>query len=168
LEVLSSDQSRINEEWVSYPDGRRECLETLKTPYVNEQGELLGLIGISRNITARKQADQLLRENEEKLRALFEMSPLAIARNTLDGQFMEVNPAWKDLVGYSIDELKTLSYWHLTPEDYRLQETQQLLSLETTGRYGPYEKEYLHRDGRRVSVRLNGALITGSDGHRYI
>jgi len=168
LEVLSSGQSRINEEWVSYPDGRRECLETLKTPYVNEQGELLGLIGISRNITARKQADQLLRENEEKLRALFEMSPLAIARNTLDGQFMEVNPAWKDLVGYSLDELKTLSYWHLTPEDYRLQETQQLLSLETTGRYGPYEKEYLHRDGRRVSVRLNGALITGSDGRRYI
>jgi len=168
LEVMASGHSLVNEEWVTYPDGRRECMETLKTPYCNEQGGLLGVIGISRNITSRKQSDQALRESEEKLRSLFEMSPLAIARNALDGRFIETNQAWVDMLGYTLDELNALSYWQLTPKDYDAQEAQQLESLHNTGRYGPYEKEYWHRDGWRIPVRLNGALIIGSDGQRYI
>ncbi|QPK63585.1 EAL domain-containing protein [Methylomonas sp. LL1] len=167
-EVMVSGQAHINEEWVVYPDGHRECLETLKTPYLSEQGELLGMIGISRNITKRKKADRVLRESEEKLRSLFEMAPLGIARNAMDGRFIEANKALLDMVGYSLDELKQLSYWRLTPDDYGIQETLQLRALEKSGRYGPYEKEYLHRDGRRIPVRLNGVLITGSDGSRYI
>ena len=168
LDVMASSQPLVNEEWVVAADGCRECLETLKTPYLNEKGVLLGIIGISRNITSRKQADQALRESEEKLRALFEMSPLAIARNAMDGRFIETNKAWEEMLGYTLDELNALSYWQLTPKEYDLQESQQLQSLEKTGRYGPYEKEYWHRDGRRIPVRLNGVLITGSDGHRYI
>lgn len=167
-DVMASSQPRANEKWVVGADGRRVCLETLKTPYLNEKGELLGVIGISRNITTRKQADQALRESEEKLRALFEMSPLAIARNAMDGRFIETNKAWEEMLGYTLDELNALSYWQLTPKDYDLMEERQLKALESTGRYGPYEKEYWHRDGRRIPVRLNGALITGSDGHRYI
>jgi diguanylate cyclase (GGDEF)-like protein/PAS domain S-box-containing protein len=167
-ETMAAGRSGKNEEWVVYPDGRMECLETLKTPYLSDQGVLLGMVGVSRNITDHKKADEALRLSEEKLRALFEMSPLGIARNTMDGRFIEANKALLDMVGYSLDELKDLSYWQLTPEDYTAQETLQLQNLEKSGRYGPYEKEYLHRDGHRISVRLNGMLITGSDGGRYI
>ncbi len=167
-EVMASGRSQAYEEWVVYPDGRRECLETLKTPYLNEQGELLGIIGIGRNISARKQADRELRENEEKLRALFEMSPLGITRNTLDGRFIEANDAMLNMVGYTLEELKNLSYWDLTPEDYAFLEARQIQVLETNGHYGPYEKEFLHRDGRRMPVRLNGMLTNGGDGGRYI
>ncbi|MDD2759512.1 MAG: EAL domain-containing protein, partial [Methylomonas sp.] len=167
-DVMASGGSLVNEEWVVYPDGNRECLEFVKTPYVNEQGELLGIIGIGRNITGRKLADRELRENEEKLRALFEMSPLGIARNTLDGRFIEANDALLSMVGYSLEELQALSYWDLTPEDYAFQEARQLQALESNGQYGPYEKEYLHSDGHRIPVRLNGVLIAGGDGGRYI
>ncbi len=167
-EVIASARTQVNEEWVVYPDGRRECLETSKTPYVNERGELLGTIGISRLITERKNADRELRENEEKLRALFEMSPLGIARNTMDGRFIEANDALLDMVGYTLNDLQELSYWDLTPEEYATREARQLQALEEDGQYGPYEKEYLHRDGRRIPVRLNGVLIADGDGKRYI
>jgi PAS domain S-box-containing protein len=50
-EMLASRQTRRNEEWVVYPDGRRALLDTLKTPWVDEQGNVLGVLGICREIT---------------------------------------------------------------------------------------------------------------------
>ncbi|MBN4082540.1 response regulator, partial [Mariprofundus ferrooxydans] len=47
-----------NEEWVTYPDGQRVLLDTLKTPYYNEHKEIIGVIGISRDITATKELEE--------------------------------------------------------------------------------------------------------------
>jgi len=44
-------ETRHNEEWITYPDGRKILIDTLKTPYLRQDGELLGIIGISRDIT---------------------------------------------------------------------------------------------------------------------
>ncbi|MCF7944816.1 MAG: PAS domain S-box protein, partial [Spirochaetia bacterium] len=46
-----------NEEWITYPDGEKVLLETIKAPYKNADGKLIGLIGIGRNITARRKAN---------------------------------------------------------------------------------------------------------------
>ncbi len=56
-QMMAEGQAHHNEEWVNYPDGRLVLLDTLKTPFYNQQGQLLGLIGISRDITERKQAE---------------------------------------------------------------------------------------------------------------
>jgi two-component system sensor histidine kinase/response regulator len=61
VEMLAALKSQSNEEWVDYPDGRRVLLDTLKAPFWDGNGKLLGLLGISRDITARKQADEALR-----------------------------------------------------------------------------------------------------------
>jgi len=52
--MLSKGEAQRNEEWVTYPDGRKVLLDTLKTPYFNKKGEVIGLIGVSRDITAFK------------------------------------------------------------------------------------------------------------------
>jgi len=65
--MLAELTSRRNEEWVDYPDGSRVLLETLKTPYYDAEGNLLGLIGISRDITARKRAEESLRRAHDEL-----------------------------------------------------------------------------------------------------
>ena len=109
-----------------------------------------------------------LRAGDEKLRALFELSPVGIARNAMDGRFIEANSAFLSIVGYTAGEMEALSYWDLTPRCYEAEEAEQLASLRSRGRYGPYEKEYLDSKGRLVPVRLNGVLITGSDGEAYI
>jgi PAS domain S-box-containing protein len=116
----------------------------------------------------RREAEMELRSNEEKLRAMFEMSPLGMARNSADGAFLEANPAFLGIVGYDLAELRGLSYWDLTPVRYADDEACQLERLETVGHYGPYEKEYIRKDGRWVPVRLSGMLATGSDGESYI
>jgi PAS domain S-box-containing protein len=66
---LMMDQSaaRRNEEWITYPDGRRTLIETLKTPYRGPDGALIGILGISRDITERHHAAELLRQANRTL-----------------------------------------------------------------------------------------------------
>ena len=109
-----------------------------------------------------------LRVNEEKLHGLYELSPLGIARTDMNGRFIEFNEAFRRITGYETDELKHLDYWTLTPRKYDADEARQLESIRISGRYGPYEKEYLRKDGRLAPVQLNGILVSGSDGQRYI
>jgi diguanylate cyclase (GGDEF)-like protein/PAS domain S-box-containing protein len=122
-----------------------------------------------RHATERVEAQSKeLCSSEEKLRAMFEMSPLGIARNSMDGRFIEANSALLDMLGYTLNELNSLSYWDITPRDYETQEAEQLESLNKYFRYGPYEKEYINRGGKRFPIRLNGVLVTDSDGEKCI
>lgn len=57
-EMLKQGKTRKNDEIVTYPDGKKILLETLKTTYCNSEGSVLGLIGISRDITERKQREE--------------------------------------------------------------------------------------------------------------
>ena len=66
-QMLAEGRVRRNEEWVDYPDGRRVLLDTVKTPYYGPDGELLGLIGISRDITERYQVGERLRKSQASL-----------------------------------------------------------------------------------------------------
>lgn len=125
-------------------------------------------LGIGEDITAQKHAEDHLRETNEKLSALFDLSPLGIALTDMQGRYVEFNEAFRRICGYSNEELRQLDYWKLTPQEYAEQEAHQLDCLEQGGRYGPYEKEYIRKDGARVPLQLNGMLVTGRDGQRYI
>ncbi|WHH57781.1 diguanylate cyclase [Petroclostridium sp. X23] len=57
-DMLKQGTPRRNDEIVTYPDGTKVFLETLKTSYTNSQGTVLGLIGISRDITERKKREE--------------------------------------------------------------------------------------------------------------
>jgi diguanylate cyclase (GGDEF)-like protein/PAS domain S-box-containing protein len=121
-----------------------------------------------RDISQRKQIESKLEKSAEKLRTLFEMSPVGIARNAMDGTFVEANQAFLKIVGYTIEELNRLSYWDLTPVSYTEQEAKQLESLRSRAQYDHYEKEYINSHGQLVPVCLNGVQIAGEDGKKYI
>ena len=54
-----------SEGWSEYPDGRRAVFDTLRTTFHDERGQLLGLVGVSRDITLRKQAEEELARAKE-------------------------------------------------------------------------------------------------------
>lgn len=100
-------------------------------------------------------------------RKLFNKSSIGLMLTDMDGNILDVNPACVHLIGYELDEILKMSYWDLTPLKYASQEQQQLMSLAQENRYGPYEKEYIHKDGHIVNVRLSGCLLK-YDGKKYI
>ncbi|MEI8310318.1 MAG: response regulator [Verrucomicrobiota bacterium] len=117
----------------------------------------------------RPHIQEELATQEAKMRALFELSPIGISLNDLEtGEFLEFNAAVHEPAGYTAEEFRKLTYWDLTPKEYAPQEQEQLLELERTGRYGPYEKEYVRKDGTRYPVRLSGFKMTVTNGRKAI
>jgi PAS domain S-box-containing protein len=108
-----------------------------------------------------------LENSEAYLRQLFDASPIGLVLTRMDGSFLQVNRAFAGIIGRNVEETLTLSYWDITPADSHELEREQLAELEITGAYGPFEKEYLHNDGRRIPVRLLGRVIERA-GERYI
>nr|WP_256489966.1 PAS domain S-box protein [Ideonella oryzae] len=133
----------------------------------DESGQALRLIGTHQDLSERHRAEQSLRESEDKLRSLFELSPLGIAMCTMEGRLVEFNEAYRSLLGFDAATLRGMTYWELTPPEYVQAEAEQLEAVAHTGRYGPYEKEYLCADGSRVPVRMNGVRIE-LDGQPYL
>ncbi len=128
-----------------------------------------GFVCVIRDITDRVEADERLREREELYSALVALSPIGIALNDMEtGAFCDVNPALLQPTGYSREEFLALSYWEITPQEYGEAEALALTQLRATGRYGPFEKHYIRKDGTRYPVRLSGVRVTGRDGHDLI
>lgn len=126
-----------------------------------------GLSIFFHDITERKRSEQALRESERYNRMLFECLPTGLALCRMDGTLVDINQAFASMLGRSIEETLPLSYWDITPAKYAEQEQLQLANLNASGRYGPYEKEYLHKEGHLVPVVLSGRIIE-KDGERYI
>ena len=131
-------------------------------------GQVQGCYIMVSDISALKRAEAALREKDEKLRGLYDLAPLGIAMSDMNGHFVDFNEAFRNICGYSTQELKALDYWALTPPRYAAQEAARLEEIQRTGHFGPYEKEYLRKDGCLIPISLNGVMITGSDGQRYI
>ncbi len=112
-EAMAADKPCISEEWVAYPDtGQRALLETIKTPMRDESGRLIGVMGIARDITERKHAE----EREMHLRHTLDntLDMIFIFRpDTL--HFVYVNKGAIESTGYNIEELMMLTPPNISP-----------------------------------------------------
>ncbi|MEH2301283.1 MAG: PAS domain S-box protein [Nostoc sp.] len=97
---------------------------------------------------------------------LFEQCPVGLILCRTDGTLININPAYAAILGRTVPETLNLTYWQITPENYAAEQAL-LENLEQTGRYGPDEKEFIHKDGHLVPVRVSGLMID-KDGERLI
>ncbi len=123
----------------------------------NELEQVVSAINVMR-ITL-KYSYTALCESEIYNRTLIAESPIGLALTQIDGVLIDVNLAFANTLGRTIQESIGLSLDELTPDKYVDAEIAQRYSLATTGRYGPYEKEFYRKDGSTVSVRLSGLII---------
>ncbi len=147
-------------------DGGEVPIETTLAYWMG--GEETYFTMVMRDIRQRLLKDALLRQSQEKLSRLYDLSQLGIAMVDQSGRFTEFNRAFQGLCGYSEQELMAIDFWQLTPEKYLDEERVQLELVSRTGRFGPYEKEYIRKDGSLIPVSINGIQITDIEGQSFI
>lgn len=116
---------------------------------------------------ARIKTQEELQRSEAYNRMLFNNSVIGFAVCDMDGTLTDVNQTYADIIGRTIEECLSLSYWDITPKKFAPEEEEQLQNLTNKGYYGPYEKEYIHKDGHYVPIVLNGRIIEIS-GKKHI
>jgi len=143
-------------------------LENALTSHVftRDRIDLLELIASQAAISlenTRLYAD--LQEREAKVRRLVDSNIVGIFFWDLEGRIIEANEAFLRMLGRSRDEVISgfVRWTDLTPEEWRDQDGRFVSEVRTTGRVQTYEKEFLHKDGRRVPVLLGAAAFGGHE-----
>jgi len=120
---------------------------------------------LEKALLSTRQAEKALRECRESdrhNRRLFEHATIGMALCGMDGALMDVNRGFAEIIGRSVEETLRLKYGDIAARHYAEEDQHPIEILEKTGRYGPYEKEYVHKDGHSVPVRLSGVAVDGS------
>lgn len=166
---LSEEESFIHKPYrYKAQDGNYRWVQDSTLILKDDAGNITHYVGYISDISELIATQEILKEQEGRYQELFTMAPVGIALNKMDGSFVELNAALYEMCGYTKEEFLKLSYWDITPQKYEAQEAKQLESLVKTGKYGPYAKEYLHKDGRVFPVLLNGIITKDRFGEEYI
>jgi len=163
-ERLAGEEAGEAEYLLLRKDGTRLPV-SISSTVIEEHGRPTGALGIVSDISERNRASDALLESERRFRGSFESASIGMALVALDGHFIEINPAFCELVGYSAEEMTSRRFQHIThPDDLArdLENVQRTLD----GDFDSYqmEKRYVRSDGSEVWVMLSVTLVRGADG----
>jgi PAS domain S-box-containing protein len=135
LAVIESGAPVLDAEgMVTDARGEQRWLLTSKIPLRGAEGRITGLVGVGRDITARKEAEEALRQSEERWRSYVENAPLGVFIADERGRYVEANPEACCMTGYALAELLTLSIAEVTPPEALQEAMASFASLARTGR----------------------------------
>jgi PAS domain S-box-containing protein len=122
-------------------------------------------IAIYDDITARRQAEEALRQSEERFRRTFELAGSGLAQVSLDGRFLRVNPRVCEIFGYSERELCALTVKDIShPEDRDLADEPRARVIAGELNSARLEKRYLRKDGKLIWVSIAIAMERDAEG----
>ena len=142
--MMAREPATSLEHGLIHKDGHEVIIETSAVPFFSKSGELLGYRGVHRDISARKKAEQAIRESEEKFRRIFEESPIGIELYNSQGNLIDANPACSAIFGIAdIAEIKGINLFDNPnlPEDAKAM----LLRGETVKYESTYDFEKIKR-----------------------
>lgn len=142
-------------------DGTPARIFVNAAPIRDHDGKIFGAVAVNQDITILKHTEQALRESEEKFRAIFEQAAVGMGRVGFhDARWIDVNPAFCRMLGYTVDEFKTTPWPTIThPDDIDLD----LIPFKkmAAGELDTYsvEKRFIHKKGYHVWARLTLSLV---------
>lgn len=146
--------------------GNREVwVNTWLVPLLRVKNRVQSILGISRDLTERRQMEKKLRRSEEYFRLTFDQSPIGSAIVGQDFLFQRVNEAFCRFIGYTAEELRSLSFSDIThPED--LDRDLPFIKIMSAGHLDYYErdKRYIRKNGEIVWGRLSVRMVKSPEG----
>gem|GEM_PF-1163371 len=165
-EVIETRRSKLNiEEKLKTADGKTISLLTNKTPLLNSNGEVTGILGAFMDITERKQTEEKLQRSEEKYRLIFDNMLDVYYEVSLDGTVLEISPSIEklskgqynreELIGKNISEV----YHDLKDRETFFNE------ITKKGKVNDYELSLKNKNDSKVQVAISSALVFDKKGN---
>ncbi|SFM29056.1 PAS domain S-box protein [Methanolobus profundi] len=171
IKALEADRPSVNEEIVTYADdGHQEYLETIKSPMHDSSGKIIGVLGVGRDISERKQAENSIIEERKRLANIIESTNVGTWEWNVQTDETSVNERWAEIIGYTRDELVPLDIqtWKklVHPDDIKGSDI--LLNKHFTGEleYYEYETRMQHKNGDWIWVLSRGKVIEWDEDGR--
>ncbi|HXX93342.1 MAG TPA: PAS domain S-box protein, partial [Planctomycetota bacterium] len=154
---------------IRHRDGSWRTILAQATVLRDPEGRPFRVVGTHVDITERRQAEESLRESEERFRGAFSHGGVGMALVSPTGRFLQINRALCDMLGFSERELLSDSFPAIThPEDREKSDDLRVRLLAGEIDSSRLEKRYFHRDGHVVWVDLTTSLVRGVRGEpRY-
>jgi PAS domain S-box-containing protein/putative nucleotidyltransferase with HDIG domain len=166
--VLGGDQFTARELCRQRRDGSLIHVAISAAPIRDGAGKVSGVIAMSSDITERKIQQEQLRESEARYRAIFERGAIGISITDAQGHLVETNPAMQHLLGYSKEELSTMTFAQVTHPDHTARDWaafQQMMAGERDNY--ETEKRYIRKDGQEIWAQLVVSLLRDAQGNPW-
>jgi PAS domain S-box-containing protein len=151
------------EEFFLDEKGEKRWLLTSKLPLRDQTGKIVGLMGIGRDVTERKQAEEALRRSQEEFKDLFDNAPVGFHEMDAEGRLVRINNTELKMLGYSAEELLGQFIWKISAEE----ETSHRATLaKLGGEPSPqaFGRMFRRKDGSIFPVLINDRILKGADG----
>ncbi len=140
-------------EFVSSVNGHRAWVLASFQPHLDAHGQIVGVVASVRNITAGHKAEDALRRSDQQFRAIFDNAGDAIAIYRPDGAIVEANRVLCERLGYSREELLSMTVAQIDSEESAALLTDRVLSVMTQGT-ATFEVTHVRRDGTLIPVEV--------------
>ena len=137
---------------------------------IQQDGELVGFVMASTNITDRKQAEIELQQSEERFRRAVLNAPLPIMIHAENGEVLQISRAWTELTGYALEDMPTISNWLAQTDHQEAEEIEAHLAQLYSSKERVAEGEYVifTKSGKRQIWEFSSSLLGTLPDKRHL
>jgi two-component system, cell cycle sensor histidine kinase and response regulator CckA len=163
-EAIAANGAIKNQEWITLSAGGKRILsETIKTPLLDFNGNVLGVLGIGRDITALYEAQDALLQSQIMMKSIFEVSPIGIGL-VFNRVLLQVNDYLCKITGYTREELigKNARILYPSDEEYNFVGREKYRQIRDCGT-GTIETRFMTKDGKILDILLSSTPVNPGD-----